>query len=131
MTSDTTSSDRLVLDLAKRECRAMPLIVRRPRTSSEGNRDGPKQLGCRWRRDQPSATVKARRQPGRSPSFWGINVGEDRDVTSAFVKVLVTEFVERRQAWITVEQANDRTVAIVRVIRVHLFDRYEYFLISS
>jgi hypothetical protein len=27
MTSDTTSSDRLFLDLAKRECRAMPLIL--------------------------------------------------------------------------------------------------------
>lgn len=43
-------------------------------------------------------------------------VREDRYVTSAFVRVLMVELVERRRPWITLETANDQTVAIVRRI---------------
>jgi hypothetical protein len=49
-----------------------------------------------------------------SPSSWGINVHEDRNVTWAFVRVLVVEFVERQKSSITLDVANDRTVAMVR-----------------
>lgn len=43
-------------------------------------------------------------------------MGEDLNVTSAFVRVLMVEFVERQRPWITLETADDQTVAMVRTL---------------